>query len=55
MSSASLKNRAWLTVAVNNLFDRSPPAGNSCDSANFDPATYDMPDQFDYLCLSFVC
>ena len=52
-SPAFLQNRTRLTIGVNNLFDRSPPACYTCDSANFDPTTYDLPGQFGYLRLSF--
>lgn len=52
-SPAWLQHRTRLTIGVNNLFDRSPPACFTCDSANFDPTTYDLPGQFGYLRLSF--
>jgi iron complex outermembrane receptor protein len=48
-----MDHRARLTLGVNNLFNRMPPACNTCDSANFDPTTYDIPGQFGYLRLSF--
>lgn len=52
-SPAWLGHRSRLTLGVNNLFDRSPPACFTCQSANFDPTTYDLPGQFGYLRLSF--
>jgi iron complex outermembrane receptor protein len=52
-SPAWMNNRTRLTVGVNNLFDRSPPSCYTCDSANFDPTTYDLPGQFGYVRLSF--
>jgi iron complex outermembrane receptor protein len=46
-------NHAWrLTLGVNNVFDRNPPACFTCDSANFDPTTYDIPGQFGYARIS---
>lgn len=48
-----MEHRARLTIGVNNVFDRKPPACNTCDSANFDPTTYDIPGQFGYARLSF--
>ena len=42
-----------LTFGVNNLFDQDPPACFTCDSANFDPTTYDVPGQFGYLRLTY--
>ncbi|SFK15955.1 iron complex outermembrane recepter protein [Sphingomonas sp. NFR04] len=52
-SPAWMNHRTRLTLGVNNLFDRSPPACYTCQSANFDPTTYDLPGQFGYLRLSF--
>lgn len=52
-SPAWMNNRTRLTVGVNNLFDRAPPPCFTCDSANFDPSTYDLPGQFGYVRLSF--
>ena len=46
-------NRLALTIGVNNLFDRDPPACFSCSLNNYDPTTYDVPGQFGYLRLSF--
>lgn len=52
--SPSFMDHRWrLTVGVNNIFDRDPPACFSCQSANFDPTTYDVPGQFGYARLSF--
>ncbi|MBT2189172.1 TonB-dependent receptor domain-containing protein [Sphingobium nicotianae] len=53
-SPSWMDHRTRLTVGVNNIFDRDPPACFSCDSANFDPTTYDVPGQFGYLRLSFA-
>ncbi|GAA0736193.1 TonB-dependent receptor [Sphingomonas sp. ABOLD] len=52
-SPAWMNHRTRLTLGVNNLFDRAPPACFTCQSANFDPTTYDLPGQFGYLRLSF--
>ncbi|WP_443029323.1 TonB-dependent receptor domain-containing protein [Sphingomonas sp. TDK1] len=52
-SPAWMNHRARLTIGVNNLFDRSPPPCFTCQSANFDPTTYDLPGQFGYLRLSY--
>jgi len=50
----SWMNHRWrLTAGVNNLFDRDPPPCFTCDSANFDPTTYDIPGQFWYARLSY--
>ena len=48
-----IDNRLALTIGVNNLFDRDPPACFSCSLNNYDPTTYDVPGQFGYLRLSF--
>lgn len=50
---AGLIDRTRLVVGVNNVFNKAPPACNTCDSANFDPTTYDIPGQFGYLRLSY--
>jgi iron complex outermembrane receptor protein len=42
-----------LTVGVNNVFNKNPPVCGTCDSANFDPTTYDIPGQFGYARLSY--
>ena len=47
-----MENRLRLTLGVNNVFNRDPPACDTCDSANFDPTTYDVPGQFGYARLS---
>ena len=52
-SPAFLDHKTRLTVGVNNVFDKDPPACFSCDSANFDPTTYDVPGQFGYVRLSY--
>jgi iron complex outermembrane receptor protein len=52
-SPAWMDHRWRLTLGVNNLFDRDPPACFTCDSANYDPTTYDVPGQFGYARLSF--
>ena len=48
-----MENRFRLTLGVNNVFNRNPPACFTCDSANYDPTTYDVPGQFGYARLSF--
>lgn len=48
-----MEHRLRLTAGVNNIFDRDPPQCFTCDSANFDPTTYDVPGQFGYLRLSY--
>jgi iron complex outermembrane receptor protein len=48
-----MDHRWRLTLGVNNLFNRNPPPCFTCDSANFDPTTYDLPGQFGYARLSF--
>lgn len=48
-----MDHRARLTLGVNNIFDKNPPACFTCDSANFDPTTYDIPGQFGYVRLSY--
>jgi len=50
---AWMEHRLRLTLGVNNLFGRNPPPCFTCDSANFDPTTYDIPGQFGYARLSF--
>jgi TonB dependent receptor. len=42
-----------LTVGVNNIFDKDPPACFSCSLNNFDPTTYDIPGRFGYARLSY--
>ena len=53
LSPSWMDNRWRLTLGVNNLFNRNPPPCFTCDSANFDPTTYDIPGQFGYARLSF--
>lgn len=53
-SPAWMDHRTRLTIGVNNVFDRDPPACFTCDSANFDPSTYDIPGQFGYVRLSIA-
>ena len=48
-----MDNRLRLTIGVNNVFNKAPPPCFTCDSANFDPTTYDLPGQFGYLRLSY--
>lgn len=48
-----MDHRARLTIGVNNIFDKDPPACFTCDGANFDTTTYDVPGQFGYLRLSY--
>ncbi|EQB32459.1 TonB-denpendent receptor [Sphingobium ummariense RL-3] len=52
-SPAWLDHRTRFTIGVNNLFDKDPPLCNTCDGANFDTTTYDVPGQFGYLRLSY--
>ena len=52
-SPSWMDHRVRLTLGVNNVFDRDPPACFTCDSANFDPTTYDVPGQFGYARISF--
>lgn len=53
VSPAWMDHRTRLTFGVNNIFNKYPPACFSCDSANFDPTTYDVPGQFGYVRLSY--
>ena len=53
LSPSWMDNRWRLTVGVNNLFNKNPPPCFTCDSANYDPTTYDVPGQFGYARLSF--
>ncbi|WP_375419824.1 TonB-dependent receptor domain-containing protein [uncultured Sphingomonas sp.] len=46
-------SRFALTVGVNNVFDKDPPACFSCSLNNYDPTTYDVPGRFGYLRLSY--
>lgn len=47
-----LDNKVGLTLGVNNLFDKDPPACFSCSLNNYDPTTYDAPGQFGYARLT---
>lgn len=53
VSPAWLDHKMRLTAGVNNVFNKAPPACYTCDSANYDPTTYDLPGQFGYLRLSY--
>ncbi len=53
VSPSWMDHRFRLTFGVNNIFNRNPPPCFTCDSANFDPTTYDVPGQFGYLRLSY--
>jgi iron complex outermembrane recepter protein len=53
LSPGWMDHRLRLTAGVNNIFDRDPPQCFTCDSANYDPTTYDTPGQFGYLRLSY--
>lgn len=48
-----LIERTRLVLGVNNVFNKAPPSCYTCDSANFDHTTYDVPGQFGYLRLSY--
>ncbi|GAB4513537.1 MAG: TonB-dependent receptor [Haliangiales bacterium] len=48
-----LENALDLTVGVNNLFNRDPPACYSCALNGFDASTYDIPGVFGYLKASY--
>jgi iron complex outermembrane recepter protein len=50
---AFFDKRLVLTVGVNNVFDKDPPACFSCTGPNYDPTTYDVPGQFGYARLSY--
>jgi iron complex outermembrane receptor protein len=52
-SPAWMNHEMRLTVGVNNVFNKTPPVCGTCDSANFDPTTYDIPGQFGYARLSY--
>ena len=53
VSPSWMDNRWRLTLGVNNVFNKAPPQCFTCQSANFDPTTYDLPGQFGYARLSF--
>ena len=46
---AQLQRKVELSVGVNNVFNKNPPACYSCTGPNYDPTTYDVPGQFGYL------
>lgn len=46
-------SKVGLTLGVNNLFDKDPPACFSCGLNNYDPTTYDAPGQFGYARLTY--
>ncbi len=48
-----MDHRIRLTLGVNNLFNQDPPVCFTCDGANFDTTSYDVPGQFGYLRLSY--
>ncbi|QUT06544.1 TonB-dependent receptor [Sphingobium phenoxybenzoativorans] len=48
-----MDNRARLTIGVNNIFNKAPPPCFTCDGANFDTTTYDVPGQFGYVRLTY--
>lgn len=48
-----LDGKVGLTLGVNNLFDKDPPACYSCGLNNYDPTTYDAPGQFGYARLTY--
>jgi len=50
---AWMESRFALTLGVNNVFDKDPPACFSCSLNNYDPTTYDVPGRFGYLRLSY--
>ncbi|MDI1294557.1 MAG: hypothetical protein PSY12_01485, partial [bacterium] len=47
-----MDHRTRFTIGVNNVFNKNPPLC-SCDGANFDTTTYDVPGQFGYLRLTY--
>jgi len=49
VSPSALQHRVDVTVGVNNVFNKNPPACYSCTGPNYDPTTYDVPGQFGYL------
>ena len=48
-----MKDRAALTLGVNNVFNQDPPPCFTCTGPNFDPTTYDVPGQFGYIRLTY--
>jgi iron complex outermembrane receptor protein len=53
LSPGWMDHRVRLTAGVNNVFNKEPPVCITCDGANFDTTTYDVPGQFAYLRLSY--
>ena len=51
--SADWMQKFKLVAGVNNVFNKQPPVCITCDGANFDTTTYDVPGQFGYLRLSY--
>lgn len=49
----AMEGKVGLTLGVNNLFDKDPPACFSCGLNNYDPTTYDAPGQFGYVRLTY--
>jgi iron complex outermembrane receptor protein len=41
------------SVGVINMFNRTPPACDTCTGPNYDPTTYDVPGQFGYLRVAY--
>jgi iron complex outermembrane recepter protein len=50
---SALDGKVGLSLGVNNLFDKDPPACFSCGLNNYDPNAYDAPGQFGYLRLVY--
>ncbi|RZM11825.1 MAG: TonB-dependent receptor [Sphingomonas sp.] len=48
-----MEQRLALTLGINNVFDKDPPACFSCSLNNYDPTTYDVPGRFGYVRLSY--
>lgn len=48
-----LNDRLLLSVGVNNVLDRDPPACASCNNSAYDPGTYDTPGRFGFVRLSY--
>ncbi len=48
-----LDNRLQLTIGVNNVLDRDPPACASCLNGSYDPGTYDTPGRFGFVRLTY--
>ena len=50
---ARLGESMMFTIGVNNLFDQDPPGCFTCGLNNYDPTTYDAPERFGYIRLSY--